>query len=242
MAISESSREKLNWLILEAALIVASILLAFWIDAWWGRIQDEREEIEILAGLEIEFIGLIDGLDHWAQQNKQGMEQIEQVLSDSVHQMDLHSIESAFGSASISNVLGQRGAAESLFTSGRLEGIGNRDMRARLVKWPDLIEDIRTNDLAARNYAVNQIWPILAMHGFPRDVCQNRRIVCSEPDLEREPVPQEYIELAKDPEFRALLIYRRGWMRIAERDHEIARDEGIKILGMIKTRLASLET
>ena len=47
-------RELPRWLI-ELAVIVVSILLAFGIDAWWEERQDRREEAEILAGLEREF-------------------------------------------------------------------------------------------------------------------------------------------------------------------------------------------
>jgi hypothetical protein len=51
MAISESSREKLNWLFLESVLIVISILLAFWIDAWWAERQERDNEQVTLQSL-----------------------------------------------------------------------------------------------------------------------------------------------------------------------------------------------
>lgn len=51
MAISNSSREKLNWLFLESILIVLSILLAFWIDAWWTERQERADERVALKSL-----------------------------------------------------------------------------------------------------------------------------------------------------------------------------------------------
>jgi len=51
MAISNSSREKLNWLFLESMLIVLSILLAFWIDAWWTERQERVDERVALKSL-----------------------------------------------------------------------------------------------------------------------------------------------------------------------------------------------
>ncbi len=49
----------------EGAAIVVSILLAFWIDAWWDARNDLAEEREILVGLEAEFVDLRARLDQW---------------------------------------------------------------------------------------------------------------------------------------------------------------------------------
>ena len=46
----------------EAVAIVASVLLAFSIDAWWDNRKDLLEEQEILLGLEIEFADLRESL------------------------------------------------------------------------------------------------------------------------------------------------------------------------------------
>ncbi len=55
MEISSATREKLSWLLLESLLIVVSILLAFWIDAWWDDRQEEKRLEGWLATLEPAF-------------------------------------------------------------------------------------------------------------------------------------------------------------------------------------------
>lgn len=49
--------QELPWkrLTIEAAAIVASILLAFAIDAWWEDRQNRQEEQQVLQGLHTEF-------------------------------------------------------------------------------------------------------------------------------------------------------------------------------------------
>ena len=232
------NRERLNWLLLEGVAIVISILMAFWIDAWWEGRKDRLEEQELLIGLEMEFVDLRDRLDDLAQLNRRGMQFIGQYLSDSVSEMDLRTVELTFRAALTSNVLDQGGAVESLFASGRLERISDRGVRARLLKWPDWLEDIHTNDLSVRGFAANEIGPFLAKNGFPRTNCTDGRLVCSEPG----PVPREYIQMAADSEFRALLMMRRGWMRVVIRDHENARSEADEILEMIRVQLAGFQT
>jgi hypothetical protein len=228
-----ANRERLNWLMLEGLAIIVSILLAFSIDAWWDGRKDRNEELELLIGLEIEIADLRGRLDKWANINKSGMESIGQFLSDSVTEMDVKSIEATFWFASIGNVLDQGGALDALFSSGRLERISDRKIRARLMKWPDWLEDIHTNDLSARGFSVNQVQPFLAKSGFPQTNCIDGRLTCSESG----PVPPLYLQLAADSEFRALLMMRRSWMRVAARDHENARIEADEILAMIKIKL-----
>ena len=235
-----ASSQPIPWkrLTAEAAAIVISILLAFWIDAWWDERKDSLEEREILVGLEVEFVDLRDRLDLWAQFNRTGVQFIEQFLSDSVTEMDLRSIELAFTYASLVNVLDQGGALDALLASGRLERIGDRNIRARLVKWPDWLEDIHTNDLSSRRYVMSEIVPYLAKSGFPREICPAPELflVCAE----SESVPSNYLQLAEDPEFRAMLIMRRAWMLGAASDHESARDEADDILVLLRERLSEL--
>ena len=68
----------------EGVAIVVSILLAFWIDAWWDSQKNVAEEREILVGLEAEFMDLRARLDSLSKINREGTALIEEYLSDSV--------------------------------------------------------------------------------------------------------------------------------------------------------------
>ena len=236
MKISDASKEKLSWLLLESLLIVLSILLAFWIDAWWSQRGQRIEEHEILVGLEAEFTDVKDRLEYWAARNQRSMDYINQFLSGPDPETDLQVVEYAFGSASLANILDQGGAVDALIMSGRLEMISDRELRTRLIKWPDWMDDITSNDRSARRFAVDQIQPYLARHGFPGTNCPEGNLVCSEPG----PVPLTYLALASDPEFRALLMLRRGWLRSAARDHNDAASHADEILTLIRGRLQSI--
>ncbi len=234
---ADSTKIPWNTITIEAIAIVLSILLAFSIDAWWDGRKDRLEEREILAGLEVEFIDLRERLERWALQNRNGISFIEQFLSDSVSDMDLQAVESTFLYASIVNVLDQGGAIDALLDSGRLEKIGDKDIRNRLLKWPDWLEDIHTNDLSARSYAIQEVIPFLSEHGFPRTVCPEESFyICSGPGA----APQSYVRLAEEVEFRAILINRRMWMQSIARDHENAREEADEMLGLIAERMEVL--
>ncbi|HEY5775410.1 MAG TPA: hypothetical protein VIS57_04930 [Xanthomonadales bacterium] len=51
MTANKIQRKPLNWLLLEGAAIVISILLAFWINAWWQNHNDQLRERQYLVQL-----------------------------------------------------------------------------------------------------------------------------------------------------------------------------------------------
>ncbi len=61
----------------EAAAIVASILLAFAIDAWWAEQQDRRAESEILSRLHKEFTLVRYGIGAMGTQNRVQVASVE---------------------------------------------------------------------------------------------------------------------------------------------------------------------
>ena len=220
----------------EGAAIVVSILLAFAIDAAWQHRGEVAEEREILVGLEAEYVDLRDRLEFWAQMNRQGMSLIERYLSGEARSMSRGELEELFVHSMLANVLDQGGPLDALLASGRLERIEDRAIRVRLAKWPDWLEDIHTNDLSARDFAFREIAPFLAERGIPRVLCPEGEWACAPDDT----IPRDYVELSENPQFRALLLFRRGLMWMAAADHEQATVEANELLAMISDRLDAL--
>lgn len=220
----------------EGAAIVVSILLAFAIDAAWQHRGEVAEEREILVGLEAEYVDLSERLAYWAKMNRNGASIVERYLSDSVREMSRLELEELFVHSMMANVLDQGGPLDALLDSGRLERIGDRAIRVRLAKWPDWLEDMHTNDLSIRDFAFREVTPFLAARGIPRVVCPEGQFVCA-PDAT---IPADYIELADDATFRALLIFRRNMMWMSAGDHENALTEAEELLDLIRARLVAL--
>jgi len=231
-------RPDIPWtrLLIEGVAIVASILLAFAIDAWWDERKDQVEEREILIGLETEFVDLRARLNQWAEFSRKGLALSDQFLSDSVSEMDLRAFEQLFSYALLVNVLDQGGPLDALLSSGRLERISDVTIRARLAKWPDWLDDIRTNDTSIRDFAWREIMPFLAKRGIPDRICPEGQWTCATAG----PIPTSYVQLAHDPEFRALWILRRSLMWSTAQDHESARAEADTTIELIRNHLAQL--
>lgn len=68
MSTPELQRPGLHRVVIEGLVIVTSILLAFGIDAWWDRLQEERTFSRTLEGLEAAFSENVAGVgDHLAE-------------------------------------------------------------------------------------------------------------------------------------------------------------------------------
>ena len=233
-------RRDIPWttLLIEGIAIVVSILLAFAIDAWWDGRKDRAEEIEILKGLEIEFVDLRERLDLWARTYRDGIDTIDTFLTTDVREMDLPDFEAALAYGYLVNVLDQGGPLDALLASGRLEMIQDEGIRTRLAKWPDWLEDIHTNDLSVRDWAWREYLPLLHRHGSPDFICPEPEWWCLEPG----PVPGRYFDLADSQELRAMLTSRRIFLWASARDHEAARGQADEILELIRARLMHLES
>jgi hypothetical protein len=59
------------------------------------------------------------------------------------------------------------GVLDALVASGRLELIQSRELRAKLAAWDGVVEEVRDNELAMRDFGLNVITPYLARRGLP---------------------------------------------------------------------------
>ena len=140
--------------------------------------------------------------------------------------------------AVLANVPDEGGMHAGLQVASQLELVADRDLRAKLVKWPDYIDELRVNDVSARTMSLQLMQPYLAAQGIPRDVCPQGQLTCPQ----TETVPREYLRLARNQELRALLIVRRLSMWSIASDHEAAERYADDILAMIERRLETLSS
>ena len=130
----------------EAAAIVASILLAFAIDAWWEERGLRIEEQQVLQGLRSEFDSIRDVLSGHMSEHLQHLQTFEDFLDaagnggveeagpivDAALLVLLTPMTSDLGS----------GTLAALLSSGRIEILSNRTLRAKLAAWEGVIGEV----------------------------------------------------------------------------------------------------
>ncbi len=150
----------------EVAAIVGSILLAFWIDAWWDERQLEQETAEDLAIVEYELtenIRLVqitmDIMNQVVAANRELVARLKaNPDADTVEVEDTVVFWSLFSNPTFDPSLG---GTDAWIATGRLQGLESAVLRQRLASVRGKVEDIVEEQRIAREIGVREIYPLV---------------------------------------------------------------------------------
>jgi hypothetical protein len=153
--------------LVEGALIVGSILIAFWIDAWWDRTQDQAQAESLLISLLDDFDAAETLLDTIESQHQRlvenGRRLIEYGEVGSVPDSERISVDSLLGSHFLRPVYEPpMGTVESLLSSGRLDLFDNAALLASLTNWTAAVANLQRTESDTRQHFYDRIYPYLA--------------------------------------------------------------------------------
>lgn len=210
------NRENISWaqIGVEAVAIVASILLAFAIDAWWDERQLRVEEGEILLGLQQEFAQKREILEEYRAMNDRALIAMVELLQAS-HRGSWDDAGLEFGTA-LGRVLTPatadlpNGVLAALISSGRLEIVSSKALRERLAAWSGVYDELRDDEINNAGLIFDLAIPYLARTGVPMSQSFSaiertgapRRSIMDQPDV--------LSRLLTDPEFLSILEIRYG--------------------------------
>jgi len=205
---------------IEASAIVASILLAFAIDAWWSERQEEADERELLSSLSIEFQTLQEDVN-WRLRYIEGIRDAGRTLlresssaSETISDQEIDQLLNHIVYHSESAPLAMP-VLNSALASGEFTLISARELRSDLSLWPERLERARNNvdrdiefyterlmPFLSRNASLAQtVMAITHIPGHPNEVYEGE--VSIEIDH-----PVSHRTLLVHPEFQNLLIER----------------------------------
>lgn len=206
----------------EGAIIVASILLALWVDAWWNDRQDAIEERAILIPLRAETVKLLEDVA-WMRTRAEGIQASTTILAnmslqgatpDEVDEVDrllrdfMWHVNASFTDAPV---------LESLFFTGDFELISNSDLRREIVETRVRLNRLRVEIERESNYYNGTVIPYLQQNvalaqfytgesiepGFPA----TPDTTYSYPGLVQSPLKSQ-IEILEMREFQNILLHR----------------------------------
>ena len=148
--------------------IVVSILLAFWIDAWWADKQDRAEEQESLISLEIDFHRNRELLVQARAEHDAIRSRGDSLLAA------IRTFRSTGRMPDATDLVRRQtdwqtydpveGTLESLIGSGHLDLITSDSLRAALVAWPDQVADLNEDEEILRRAVRERILPAVFQH------------------------------------------------------------------------------
>jgi len=170
----------------EAAAIVASILLAFAIDAWW---DDKREQEELRGTLQAilnDFQASKEAVTRGrttATARRESIVNLFQATNDSSVQLSdtaLDLLLSDLGWFQDQMIIND-GSINSLFAGGKIGSINNDELRGNLAGWPRNIDELRALLSQDKKYLEDLWWPFIREHGYQPQILRAVRHVPGHP-------------------------------------------------------------
>ena len=161
--------QKISWkrLAVEAAAIVASILLAFAIDAWWDSRSAALQEQALLLALSDDFDAAENMLKSVKRMHVVTAESGEKLISlgeaDKIPEADRDGIDLLIGMHFARAIFSPpMGTVESVMGSGRIDLIANQELLAELTQWSSVVSRLQILEIEAREHFYDRIYPYLA--------------------------------------------------------------------------------
>jgi hypothetical protein len=222
---NESRKIPWNRLVAEGFVVVASILLAFAIDAWWDGYLEDRREDRQLAAMREEFlassVAIVEVLES-IQQHANGVDELISMLKSAEGksvQVPGHLLGYAIGwrTSDVST-----STLDTLIASGDLNQLQNEDLRRDLAGFPAFLLNLTEDELMAMEFAESIMATFMAREGLAEAAYSNR------PGLDW-PNASESATVIPSAEFIGLLTARRVHLNFSLRQ-----------LPLIKTYLEDL--
>ena len=164
---SPSPTRQIQWsrVLIEGVVIVASILLAFGIEAWWSSAQEQESLRLELGAVREEMRSNHEHLSEWLVVHHQvvaGGRLILDAASAAHGSSPILIADSAIvGAGLVPTINPSSGALNLLISSGRLALVESLELRLALSGWSSVVEDTGEGERAGYTFMVEQMLPIM---------------------------------------------------------------------------------
>ncbi len=236
--------QNIQWrrLSIEAAAIVASILLAFAIDAWWEERGLRIEEQQVLQGLREEFLSVRNILSAHLSEHLTYLQKLEDFLvaAEDGNVEEAGPIVDAVVLVLLSPTTSDLGSGTlaALLSSGRIEILTDRILRAKLASWEGVIAEV-WDDQALNAKSVFEIHiPYFLAENIPFGAAMHQWYdEWTPPRKSPSDDPVMISRLMSDLTLRGMIEFQYGYKRHTTVEFEIAIDAVDAILAEIDSSI-----
>jgi len=228
----------------EAIVIVASILFAFAIDAWWESRQERYEELRLLRNLQSDFIATRNLLDQELPRHESFKRSALLVAEYAVSEHSLPEPEmfkdvGVLIRLFITSVSSYpiTGALDGALASGNLEIIQNDRLRGLLAGWPRTIQEFREQELATRSITTEALSVLVGNAGVAIDLLAFTGFADDLSSRVPKEVSDEFIQFIKSPVGQNYLVLKAISEARAVNDGETLMNSVEEILQLINQEL-----
>ncbi len=234
---NSTSNRSLQSYFQEGIVIVASILVAFALDASWDRYQEAQIERRILLELHDEFesakariVGSIAQLDSAIRASTELLEYLGPENADLTRDAAEALLIEIF---SVDTLEVPSSVLSSIVATGQFRLITDDGLRNLLSEWPALVADVRENHDWHRQSTDEMFVPYIAKHLSIR----NTLAAWPRFDMSRSLFVLDPVQLQRDPVFEGLLAWRIIRQQAALSESKVLLSGATKALAMIAREL-----
>ena len=203
----------------EGIAIVASILLAFAIDAWWDDRKERELEQEALHDLRAEYEDHKDDVSSANTRHLNYLVAIQTLLESCQRgrwDSDEITLDDAIFALQVPETVDLgAGVRDTLISSGKLDIFQDRNLRYELAEWDSVLFELSDDQLNGAQMVLGLIQPYLARSGVqmsgPLSKAPGQQfwsIQARSPSIGSDPM----ISICSDQEFLAIVEMRYGYM------------------------------
>lgn len=230
---------RISKLFAEGLLIVASILVAFTIDAWWNERQERGVEQRLLMSLKAEFEANAKTFPIYVEAHRRS--HLYALELSSAMQEAGYGVAFDFNTGKLAQAMNhrssdpQRGALDAILQSGELRYISNPTIRESLAGWPRMVVDATENEDLLRN-----LWSPKLIEAMAKDSdlyqIQVLPLECWE-DAMLEQCKSGSTSISGNTEIAAYLGPIAGYSAEAARELQLLKQEAEDIVSLIDQEL-----
>ncbi|MDH3207958.1 MAG: hypothetical protein OEO79_15235 [Gemmatimonadota bacterium] len=211
-------------MVAESFVVVASILAAFALDAWWDRRSESAALREALDGVRLELLSNRDLLNREEAR-------LTRIIEAADAMLELMQVNEGQRSVEVTDSLAflvsnwapslevSLGAVDALVATGQLAEVGDPRLRLGLAGLRDRFADVIEDELVARQFHVEQFVPALAGQMDLTVFSRLDKEFSPGPTAEQLPVPHyDWVEYPNTRELRSILYSKAGWYGSARRE------------------------
>ncbi len=150
----------------EGTAIVLSILLAFWIDAWWQQTLALKETDALISGLYSDFQTSQSHLEVWLAGNERSLraatEFLDELRGTAINDELLVSHEWVAAVITAPTYSPTDTSLKTAIATGQIELIEDSELRNALAIWRQQLDDTQEDELLIREIVVSQLVPLLS--------------------------------------------------------------------------------
>lgn len=161
------NRKRATGLFVEGVVIVASILLAFSLEAWWAERGDRMEETELLQNLQVEFLAAGTQLDRYTVFHEVTLGSLDTILlalrEAQASGRRLAEVPTIHLSRALINPTfdPRMGTLEGIVHSGKGAVLRSHELQNRLASWPGLLAEAKEEEVRIDRLLMDHLGPAL---------------------------------------------------------------------------------